>query len=88
MLIIKVGERGQVVIPKEVRKKLGLKEGDVVEVTKVDPDDILTPDEEALVLEGEEQLCRGEYVTLEELEHDLDRQDRKTSPKTTDEVSS
>ncbi len=88
MLTLKVGERGQVVIPEEILKKLSLKEGDVIEVIKVDPDDILTPEEEALVLEGEKQLRCGEYLTLEELEHDLDRQDRKTSPKTAGKVSS
>jgi AbrB family looped-hinge helix DNA binding protein len=74
-----------VVIPKEIFDALGLRTGDFVEVQKVkgtvvitpkklvDADDVLTPREEALVRKGEAQLRRGEYVTLEDLEHELDR---------------
>lgn len=55
MSISKVGQRRQVVIPKEICEDLGLKEGDFVEVKEskgvvlikpkklVDFDDILTP---------------------------------------------
>ena len=39
----------------------------------VDAEDVLTPEEEVIVRKGEAQLRRGEYVTLEDLEHDLDR---------------
>ena len=85
MPIGKIGQRRQVVIPKEIFDALGLQTGDFVEVTKVkrtvvikpkkivDADDVLTPEEEAMVRKGEAQLRRGEYVTLEDLEHDLDR---------------
>lgn len=88
MPFVKVGEHGQVVIPKKVRAELDLKEGDVLEVTKVNPDDILTPEERALVLKGEEQLRRGDSVTLEELEHDLDRQTRKAGTEAAEKASS
>jgi AbrB family looped-hinge helix DNA binding protein len=85
MPIGKIGQRRQVVIPKEIFDALGLQTGDFVEVTQVkrtvvikpkklvDADDVLTPEEEATVREGEAQLRRGEYVTLEDLEHDMDR---------------
>ena len=75
MAISKVGQRRQVVIPKEICEDLGLKEGDFVEVKEswgfvlikpkklVDSDDdILIPEEETLIRKGEAQLKRGEYV--------------------------
>ena len=70
----RLGQRRQVVIPKEVCEELGLHEGDFVEVTSaqgvvvikpkklVDPDDVLTPGEEAIVRKGEAQLKRGRSV--------------------------
>ena len=85
MPIGKIGQRRQVVIPKEICEDLGLQTGDFVEVTQVkgtvvikpkklvDADDVLTPEEEAIVRKGEAQIRRGEFVTLEDLEHDLDR---------------
>ncbi len=81
----KIGQRRQVVIPKEIFNTLGLQTGDFVEVREnrgsvvirpkklVDADDVLTPKEEAMVRKGERQIRRGEYVTLENLEHELDR---------------
>ena len=85
MPISKLGQRRQVVIPKEICDELGLEVGDFVEVRQVngtvviqpkklvDADDVLTPEEEAIVREGEAQIRRGAYVTLEDVEHDLDR---------------
>lgn len=74
MPISRLGQRRQVVIPKEVCEELGLHEGDFVEVMSaqgavvikpkrlVDPDDILTPEEEVRVRKGETQLKRGRAV--------------------------
>ena len=85
MPIGKIGQRRQVVIPKEIFDALGLRTGDFVEVTQVkrtvvikpkklvDAEDVLTPEEERAVKRGEAQLRRGQYVTLEDVEHDLDR---------------
>jgi AbrB family looped-hinge helix DNA binding protein len=85
MPIGKIGQRRHVVIPKDICDALGLQTGDFVEVTQVkrtvvikpkklvDAEDVLTPEEEAIVRKGEAQLRRGEYVTLEDLEHDMDR---------------
>lgn len=87
--ITKIGQRRQVIIPKDVLDELGLQEGDVVEVKRsrgsvvikpkklVDPDDILTPEEEKIVRKGIRQLQQGKYVTLEQLENGLDHQARK-----------
>ncbi len=84
MHISKLGQRRQVVIPKEICEELDLHEGDFVEVklTKgavvirpkklVDPDDTLTPEEEKIVERGFKQLKRGDYVTWEELKNELD----------------
>ena len=75
----KVGQRRQVVIPKEICEDLDLKEGDFVEVKEsggfvlikpkklVDSDDILIHKEEALIRKGESQLKRGEYVLWNDL---------------------
>lgn len=79
MAISKIGQRRQVVIPKEICEDLGIKEGDFVEVKEnkgtvlikpkklVDSDDILTPEEESLIRKGEKQLKRGEYVLWDDL---------------------
>ena len=81
----RVGKGRQVVIPKSLCQDLGLHEGDIVEVqrsrgavlikptTLVEADEILTPQEAETVVKGEAELRRGEYVTLAQLHHDLDR---------------
>jgi AbrB family looped-hinge helix DNA binding protein len=81
----RLGKRRQVVIPKNMCKDLGLQEGDLVEVRKtrgavlvkpkrlVDPDNVLTSQEENTVRKGEAELHRGDYVTLAQLRHDVDR---------------
>jgi AbrB family looped-hinge helix DNA binding protein len=94
MTISKLGQRRQVVIPKDICEELGLEEGDFIEVKSakgsvvikpkklVDADDILTPEEEQAILKGEQQLRKGEYVTLDQLKNDLARPARKRSRKT------
>jgi AbrB family looped-hinge helix DNA binding protein len=85
MPIGKIGQRRQVVIPKDICEALGLKTGDFVEVTQVkrmvvikpkkvvDADDVLTPGEEALVREGERQLREGTSRPWSQIQHDLAR---------------
>jgi AbrB family looped-hinge helix DNA binding protein len=94
MPVSKLGQRRQVVIPKEIWEDLGLEVGDFVEVERVegtvvikpkrlvDAEDVLTPEEEEIVRRGEEQIRRGEYVTLKELEHEMERTARKRGGKT------
>jgi AbrB family looped-hinge helix DNA binding protein len=85
MPIGKVGQRRQVVIPKEIFEALGLQTGDFVEVTKVkntvvikpkkivDADDELTPEEEAIVRKGEQQLRQGKSKSWSQIKHELAR---------------
>ena len=84
MPIVKVRTNRQVTIPKVIFDELGLREGDFVEVTLqgdriviipkrlVDSAEALSPEEERIVEKGFKQLRRGEYVTWEELKHELD----------------
>ena len=86
----RVGKRRQVVIPQEILKALNLQAGDMVAVaqrrdcvvikpkTAVDPDDVLTPAEGALLKKAEREMGQGKYVTLAELHHGLER---KGSPR-------
>ena len=39
----------------------------------VDPDDVLTPEESALVKKAEREMREGKFVTLAQLRHGLDR---------------
>lgn len=80
MPIVKIRANRRVTIPKSIFDKLGLREGDCLEIKcnknkvvlePVDPDDILTPEEEEMVCKGEEQLKRGEYVLWEDLKKKL-----------------
>jgi AbrB family looped-hinge helix DNA binding protein len=84
MPIVKIRMNRQVTIPKEVFDDLGLREGDFVEVLRsedhilvkpkrlVDPDEVLTREEDALVEKGFRQLQRGEHVAWEDLKRDVD----------------
>jgi AbrB family looped-hinge helix DNA binding protein len=83
MPISKLGQRRQVVIPKEICEALGLLEGDFVEVTRqretiiikpkklVDADELLTPEEEKLVRTGEAALKKGKQVRWDDLKKQL-----------------
>lgn len=85
MPIGKVGQRRQVVIPKDICENLGLTVGDYVEVQQVkgtvvikpkklvDADDVLTPAEEAIVRQGERQLRQGKSKPWSQIKHDLAR---------------
>lgn len=75
MPISKLGQRRQVVIPKEICDELGIEEGDFLEVTSaegkviikpkklVDTDDVLTPAQRAVIdkrlAEAEEDIKAG-----------------------------
>ena len=85
MPISKLGQRRQVVIPKEICDDLGMEIGDYVEVVQdkgtvilkpkklVDREDTLTKEEEDVVRQGIADVERGDVLTLDELEHELDR---------------
>jgi AbrB family looped-hinge helix DNA binding protein len=79
----RVGQRRQVVIPKEMLETLRLQEGDFVALMQqpngvlikpkrlVDADDVLTREESALVSKARREMREGKFVTLAKLENDL-----------------
>jgi AbrB family looped-hinge helix DNA binding protein len=81
-------QRRQVVIPREICEGLHLQEGDFVAFSRqangvlikpkrlVDPDDTLTAKQSALLKKAERQMRERKFVTLAELEHELDRKAR------------
>ena len=83
MAISKVGQRRQVVIPKEICDDLGLGAGDFVEVTRaggtvvikpkrlVDREENLTAAEEKVVAQGLKELKRGQSVPWPKVKRDL-----------------
>jgi AbrB family looped-hinge helix DNA binding protein len=90
----RVGQRRQVVIPREIFENLHMREGDFVAVAQhggsvvikpkklVDPDDVLTPAEGALLKKAEREMKQGKFVTLADLHHDLARKGSRRSRKT------
>ena len=81
----RVGQRRQVVIPREILDSLNLREGDFVAFTRrangvfvkptrlVDPDDVLTPAEAKRVRHGMEQIKAGRFKLWRDAKHALDR---------------
>jgi len=75
-------------------ENLNLQEGDFVAFAEqkngvlikpkrlVDPDDILTPEESALVKKAEREVRQGKFVALAELRNDLDRSHSRRRRKT------
>lgn len=90
----RVGQRRQVVIPRDIFDKLQMQEGGFVAFAEqkngvlvkpkrvIDPDDVLTSEESALVKKAEREIRQGKYVTLDQLRHDLDRPRPRRSRKT------
>jgi AbrB family looped-hinge helix DNA binding protein len=85
MPISKLGVRRQIVIPKDICDALGLAVGDCVEVQRVqgmvvikpkkpvEAEDVLRPEEEKIVRQGERQLRQGKSTPWRELKHALAR---------------
>jgi bifunctional DNA-binding transcriptional regulator/antitoxin component of YhaV-PrlF toxin-antitoxin module len=90
----RVGQRRQLVVPREIIETLKLQAGDLVAFAEqkngvlikpkrtVDPDDVLTATESALVKKAEREMRQGKYVTLDQLRHDLDSSRSRRSRKT------
>lgn len=81
----RVGQRRQVVIPREMLEDLKLQEGDFVAFKKqangvlikpkrlVDPDDVLTPAEAKKVRHGMKQIKDGRFKLWRDVKHELGR---------------
>src|ERR1700730_11486477 len=79
----RVGQRRQVIIPRKIFENLQMREGDLVAFAQkengvlikpkrlVDPDDVLTREEGALVSKARREMRDGKYVSLAQLEHNL-----------------
>jgi len=79
----RVGQRRQVVIPREMLKTLNLREGDFVAFSKrpngvlikakrvVDPDDVLTPQEGKRLRQSLKQARQGKTRPWAHLKHEL-----------------
>ena len=91
-----VKSKTDLVVPPSVRRQAGLKAGDQVEfkvssrtitITPVEPTYKPTKSELAAIRRGEAEIARGEYITLTDLLHDLDRHRRKGGKKAARKLS-
>jgi AbrB family looped-hinge helix DNA binding protein len=82
--ITKIGQRRQVVIPKEICDKLSLNEGDSVEVShakggvlikprKLVERDVLSPDDVKSLRRGLAEMKRGQTKAWDKVKHELER---------------
>jgi len=84
MSISKLGQRRQIVIPKDICDDIGIEIGDFLEVSLsaehkiiitpkklVDLEDTLTPDEEKSVARGFKDIEEGNFISLSELKNEL-----------------
>jgi AbrB family looped-hinge helix DNA binding protein len=83
MPISKLGQRRQIVIPKDICDNLGMEIGDFVEVMQdegrivikpkqvVDPEDLLSPEDEEAVRQGLDDIERGDVRPWSVVKHDL-----------------
>jgi AbrB family looped-hinge helix DNA binding protein len=81
----RVGQRRQVVIPREMLETLNLHEGDFVAFIRhangvlikpkrvVDPDDVLTAAEAKKVRQGAKQIKEGRFKLWRDVKHELGR---------------
>ena len=81
----RVGQRRQVVIPRDMLETLQIQEGDFVAFSKhpngvlikpkrlVDPDDVLTPAEAKKVRHGMKQIKEGRFKLWGDVKHELGR---------------
>jgi len=88
-MTITVKNKSVLTVPTEVQRRAGIKVGDRVEfkvssrtitITPVEPPAYRpTKSELVAIQKGEAEIARGEYVTLTNFLHDLDRHPRKVS---------
>jgi len=67
--LVRVQERGQVTLPADVRRDLGIKKGDLVAVTKTESGVLITP-HESLAVQALDRIgaaLREQGISLEEL---------------------
>jgi bifunctional DNA-binding transcriptional regulator/antitoxin component of YhaV-PrlF toxin-antitoxin module len=81
-----VKNKAEVVVPRSIRRQAGIKAGDQLEfrassrritITARQPAYGPTKAEATAIRKGEAEIARGEFVTLNDLLHDLDNPRRK-----------
>ena len=86
-----VKNKTEVVVPRSIRRQAGIKAGDQLEfkassgmITIMALERAYKPTkaEAAAIRKGEAEIARGEFVTFNELLHDLDNRHRKGGAKT------
>lgn len=67
--LVRVQEKGQVTLPREVREKLGLKKGDLVSVIETDEGILISPQEivATRALDRIGEVLKGKGISLEEI---------------------
>jgi predicted transcriptional regulator len=85
-----VKSKAELVVPRSVRRQAGIKLGDRLEfkassrtitITALERTYKPTKAELAAIRKGEAEIARGEFVTLDELFHDLELRRRKSGAK-------
>jgi len=71
-LKVRVGSRGTVVIPKEIREKSGITEGDVLEVSLKERAIVLVKDTKWQRFHG----CAKGLITVEKIKKELDEDEK------------
>lgn len=69
---VRVGSRGTIVIPKEIRDKYGISEGDTLEVSLRDKSIVFSKDKIWEKLHG----CMKGLTTAEDIEKEMDKEER------------
>jgi bifunctional DNA-binding transcriptional regulator/antitoxin component of YhaV-PrlF toxin-antitoxin module len=95
-MTILVKSETELVVPSSLRRKAGIKTGDrlvfkvspgTITITASQPTYTPTKAELSAIRKGEAAIANGDYLSLTELSHDLDRNRRKAGAKTTRKVS-
>jgi AbrB family looped-hinge helix DNA binding protein len=96
-MTITVKTEGELVVPVSVRRRAGIKNGDRLKFDVSAGMVIITPASQpaykptkaelAAIRKGEAAIARGEYVSLADFLHDLDRPRRKARAKAVRKVS-
>jgi bifunctional DNA-binding transcriptional regulator/antitoxin component of YhaV-PrlF toxin-antitoxin module len=96
-MTVTVKNRADLVVPLSVQRRAGIKTGDrltfkvtahSILITPVEPPSYKpTKTELAAIRKGEAEIARGEYVTLSDILHDLDRPRRKRGAETARKAS-
>jgi len=89
MTVVRIGDNNEVVIPEEIRDKLGVKPGDLVQarferVDDSEADEPMGPEAQASIEEGLKDVTEGREYGPYDNAADLIRHLRETPPESSD----